>query len=77
MGNAYKDIPTLEECQRIKSLNQDLIALLMKYKGNKTSDGGNHLLDLLDGVQVQAVGIEQRAFDDHRAYEKAKGGKDD
>jgi hypothetical protein len=49
----------------------------MKYKGNMTSDGGNHLLDLLDGVQVQAVGIEQRAFDDHRAYEKAKGGKDD
>lgn len=77
MGNAYKDIPTLEECQRIKSLNQDLIALLMKYKGNMTSDRGNHLLDLLDSVQVQAVGIEQRAFDDHRAYEKAKGGKDD
>jgi hypothetical protein len=53
MANAYKDIPTLEECQRIKSLNQDLIALLMKYKGNMTSDGGNHLLDLLDGVQVR------------------------
>lgn len=64
------DIPTMEECQRIKALNQELIALLMKYKGNMTSDYGNHLLDLLDGVQVQAVEIEQRAFDSHRAYQK-------
>jgi hypothetical protein len=77
MANAYKDIPTKEECQRIKALNFDLIALLNKYKGNMTSDRGNHLLDLLDGVQVQAVEIEQSAFDDHRAYVKAKGGKDD
>jgi hypothetical protein len=72
MGNAYKDIPTLEECQRIKGLNQELIALLMKYKGNMTSDRGNHLLDLLDSVQVQAVGIEQGAFDTLREYERAK-----